>query len=191
MSTQVARRSLLGLYAEPEAAARAVGALREAGFPPQDVEILTDTPYPEGAFGESHPHHRLFVFPLIGAACGFAVGLLLTIGTQIDYPLVTGGKPILSIPPMINVMYEGTMLGAIIFTVLGIIFESRLPWFGPAPYDSRISDGFIGVLIASPPARLDQAERALRQAGAADVVREGERRRPPEQRREGRGEGRR
>jgi hypothetical protein len=178
----------LGLYAEPASAARAVGALRQAGFAQQDVDILTDTPYPEGAFGEAHTRHRLFVFPLIGAACGFAVGLLLTVGTQIDYPLVTGGRPILSIPPMINVMYEGTMLGAIIFTVLGIIFESRLPWFGQAPYDPRISEGYIGVLVASAPARLDAAEQALRQAGAADIVREAGAR-PPDAPTRGRGDG--
>jgi hypothetical protein len=141
----------------------------------RDIEVLTDTPYPEGAFGEQHVQHRLYVFPLIGAACGFAVGLLLTIGSQIDYPLITGGKPILSIPPMFNVMYEGTMLGAIIFTVLGIIFESRLPWFGGAPYDPRISSGMIGVLAAAA-GNVDVVERIFRQAGAVDVVRAGERR---------------
>lgn len=176
MSTQRTMRSVLGLYAEPEAAARAVGALRQAGFDSERIEVLSDTPYPEGAFGEGHTRHSLFVFPLIGAACGFAVGLLLTIGTQLDYPLVTGGKPILSIPPMINVMYEGTMLGAIIFTVLGILFESRLPWFGPAPYDPRISEGYIGVLVGSAPEQLDRAESALREAGPVDVIRQGEER---------------
>jgi Alternative complex III, ActD subunit len=170
---QSSRRSLLALYEAPDAAAQAVGNLREAGIELRDLEILTDTPYPEGAFGEGHTEHRLFGFPLIGAACGFAVGLLLTIGTQLDYPLVTGGKPILSIPPMFNVMYEGTMLGAIIFTVLGILFESRLPWFGGAPYDPRISAGMIGVLSAFT-GNSDTAERIHRQAGAVDVIRPGE-----------------
>jgi hypothetical protein len=163
---------MLGLYADVDSAAQAVSALRQAGVSAGDIEVLTDTPYPEGAFGERHVQHRLYVFPLIGAACGFAVGLLLTVGTQIDYPLVTGGKPILSIPPMFNVMYEGTMLGAIIFTVLGIVFESRLPWFGGAPYDPRISAGMIGVL-AAPSGNVD-VERIYRQAGAVDVIRPGE-----------------
>ena len=179
MSTRDSRRSLLGVYADAEAAANAVGALRQAGFGAGDIEILTDTPYPEGAFGEEHTRHRLYVFPLVGAACGFAVGLLLTVGTQMDYPLVTGGKPILSIPPMVNIMYEGTMLGAIIFTVLGIIFESRLPWFGGSPYDPRISDGHIGVLVAGRDDRQGAAEQALRAAGAVDVVRQGDRRPQP------------
>ena len=108
--------ALLGLYERPEDVAEALDRLRAAGFARSDVEVLSDSPYPEGAFGEEPVRHRLYVFPFVGAACGFVVGLLLTIGTQISYPLVTGGKPILSIPPMINVLYEGTMLGAIIFT---------------------------------------------------------------------------
>jgi hypothetical protein len=98
------------------------------------------------------------------------VGLLLTIGTQVSYPLVTGGKPILSIPPMINVLYEGTMLGAVLFTVFGIIFESRLPDFGAAPYDPRISEGYLGVLVSRAEGRLGAAERALRDAGAVDII---------------------
>jgi hypothetical protein len=86
------------------------------------------------------------------------------------YPLVTGGKPILSVPPMVHVLYEGTMLGAILFTVLGIIFESRLPNFSNAPYDPRISEGYIGLLVSRADGRVDAAERAMRDAGAVDIV---------------------
>src|SRR5919197_5989295 len=106
--------ALLALFRDPEKVAQALDALRAAGFAGRDLRVLSDAPYPEGAFGEEPERHRLYVFPFVGAACGLAVGLLLTIGTQVSYPLVTGGKPILSIPPMINVLYEGTLLGAII-----------------------------------------------------------------------------
>src|ERR687885_2135463 len=128
----------LGIFRQPEEVAQALDALRRAGFSGRQTSVLSDSPYPEGAFGEEPVHHRLYVFPFAGAACGLVVGLLLTIGTQISFPLVTGGKPILSIPPMINVLYEGTLLGALIFTVIGVIFESRLPELRGMPYDSRI-----------------------------------------------------
>jgi hypothetical protein len=162
--------ALLGLFRDPTGVAEALDALRAAGFAGGDLKVLSDAPYPEGAFGEEPERHRLYVFPFVGAACGLAVGLLLTIGTQISYPLVTGGKPILSIPPMINVLYEGTMLGAVLFTVFGIIFESRLPDFSAAPYDPRISEGYLGVLVTRAEGRLGAAERALRDAGAVDIV---------------------
>jgi ActD protein len=160
---------LLALFREPEAVANAMDALRAAGFAGGDLTVLSGTPYPEGAFGEEPARHRLYVFPFVGAACGLAVGILLTIATQLSYPLVTGGKPILAIPPMINVLYEGTLLGALVFTVLGVLFESRLPELGGAPYDPRISDGYLGVLVR-PSDRQPEAERVLRQAGAEDIV---------------------
>jgi hypothetical protein len=162
--------SVLGIFREPEAVAEAMDALRAAGFGGRELSVLSGTPYPEGAFGEEPVRHHLYVFPFIGAACGFLVGLLLTIGTQLSYPLVTGGKPLLSIPPMINVLYEGVLLGALIFTVAGVIFESRLPDLGGTPYDPRISEGYLGVVVRAAESRVAEAAELLRRAGAEDVV---------------------
>lgn len=160
---------LLAIFRQPEEVADALDALRRAGVPGQQTSVLSDSPYPEGAFGEEPVRHRLYVYPFAGAACGLAVGLLLTIGTQLSYPLVTGGKPILSIPPMINVMYEGTLLGAIIATVLGVLFESRLPDLRAVPYDRRLAEGYLGVLVTAAEAPA-AAEQALYDAGAIDVI---------------------
>src|SRR5919199_1018743 len=155
----------------PDGAARAIAALRSAGFAGSDLEVVTHTPYPEGTFGEDPVRHHLFVFPLVGAACGLVVGLLLTIGVQLAYPMVQGGKPVLSIPPMINVLYEGTLLGAIVLTVLGVLFESRLPDFSGDPHDPRIGEGCVGVLVSRiGDGSVDAATQALRQAGPLDIV---------------------
>jgi hypothetical protein len=162
--------AVLGLYAAPEAAADAVAGLRAAGFREVDLEVLTDSPYPEGAFGERPVHHHVYAFTVVGAVCGFIVGLLVTIAVQLAYPEVQGGKPLLSIPPMINVLYEATLLGAIVLTVVGVIFESRLPDFGGDPYDVRITEGYVGVLVKRRGAR---AEELLRRSGAVDVVPKG------------------
>jgi Protein of unknown function (DUF3341) len=159
--------TLLGLYADPRTAADAVAQLQSAGHNTADLEVLTDSPYPEGAFGEQRVQHRLYVFPIVGAVCGLVVGLLVTIATQLAYPEVQGGKPLLSIPPMINVIYEATLLGAVVVTVAGVIFESRLPDLSGDPYDPRISEGFIGVLVRRPGAN---TEATLRASGAVDVI---------------------
>ena len=121
------KRSVIGLFTDEDSVADALDKVSESGFSSAEYEILTGTPYPDGTFGDEEPKHKLYRFPIIGAMCGFIVGLLLTAGNQIAFPLITGGKPLLSIPPMLIIMYEGTMLGAILFTVFGIIFESRLP----------------------------------------------------------------
>jgi hypothetical protein len=164
------REAILGVFQDAESVAAAIDALRRAGVPGRDLKVLSDTPYPEGAFGEDREPHRLYVFPFVGALCGFSVALLLTVGTQLAYPMVTGGKPIIAIPPMVHVFYEGTMLGAIMFTIMGIIFESRLPDFGEAPYDPRISEGYLGLLVARAEGRAEAASRLLREAGAVDII---------------------
>ncbi|SVA37998.1 uncharacterized protein METZ01_LOCUS90852 [marine metagenome] len=168
----MAKKSVLGLYTEEDSAADALDNLRDAGFEEGEYELLTGTPYPEGTFGEAEPEHHLFRWPLIGAACGFTGGLIITAGTQMAYPLITGGKPILSIPPMAIIMYEGTMLGAIIFTIIGIIFESRLPRLFMGAYSEKITEGHIGVTVTTDEGRTGVAEEALKEAGAeGDIIR--------------------
>lgn len=168
----MAKQAVLGLYENAENAAEAGDALKEAGLSNEEFDFLTGTPYPEGAFGERHSRHRLYVFPLAGAICGLTAGILLTSMTQMAYPLVTGGKPILSLPPMAIISYEATLLGAILFTVIGIIFESRLPRLKLGLYDDRITDGMIGVLVECEDAQTPRVEQVLTQAGAVEVKRE-------------------
>ena len=167
----MAIRSVLGLFTDESVAADAMDSIRDAGYSSTEYEVLTGTPYPEGTFGEEEPVHKLYRWPLIGASCGFIIGLLLTAGTQLAYPLVTGGKPILGIPPMAIIIYEGTMLGAIIFTVVGVVFESRLPRLFMGAYDTRITEGYIGVTVTTEEDRVGRAEELLRQAGAEDITR--------------------
>ena len=168
----MAKRPILGLFQDPNQAADAGDGLQAAGIPDTDYDFLTDAPYPEGAFGEREEKHRLYLFPFIGALLGLTSGILLTSMTQMAYPLVTGGKPILSLPPMAVVSYEGTMLGAILFTVLGIIFESRLPRLKMGLYDTRITEGYIGVLVQAEEDQHDRLSGVLTQAGAVDIKRE-------------------
>ena len=110
--------SILGLFQQPEPAADAMDGLKEAGFELGTFDVLTGTPYPEGAFGEHVPQHRLFRFPAFGAIIGFTLSIFLTAATQLAYPMVTGGKPILSIFAMLIIMYEMTMLAGVIATVI-------------------------------------------------------------------------
>jgi len=162
--------SILGLFQQPEPAADAMDGLKEAGFELGTFDVLTGTPYPEGAFGEHVPQHRLFRFPAFGAIIGFTLSIFLTAVTQLAYPLVTGGKPILSIFAMLIIMYEMTMLAGVIATVIGIIFESRLPNLKPGVYDTRITEGWIGVVITfDDDAKVAEAESVLNKAGALEI----------------------
>ncbi|MBI2858535.1 MAG: DUF3341 domain-containing protein [Chloroflexi bacterium] len=161
---------MLGLFEDPESAAAALDSLKPI-VPEDDIEVLSGTPYPEGTFGEKAVKHRLYVFPFAGAIVGLSLAILFTVGTQASNPLITGGKPVLAIPPMAIIAFEGTMLGAILFTVIGILFESRLRPMEPSLYDLRITENLIGVLIECDDTRIDEAEAALKKAGAVETKR--------------------
>jgi hypothetical protein len=166
MSTQ----SILGLFQQPEPAADAMDGLKEAGFELGTFDVLTGTPYPEGAFGEHVPQHRLFRYPAFGAIIGFTLSIFLTSVTQLAYPMVTGGKPILSLFAMLIIMYEMTMLAGVIATVVGIVIESRLPNMKPGIYDTRITEGWIGVVVSfDDDSKVADAERVLNGAGALEI----------------------
>jgi len=73
---------------------------------------------------------------------------------------------------MAIIMYEGTMLGAIIFTIIGIIFESRLPRLFMGAYSEKITEGHIGVTVTTEEGRTGDAEEALKKAGTTeDIIR--------------------
>ena len=165
----MAQRAVLGLFQEVEETAAATGTLMENGFGGDEFDVLSSSPYPHGTFGESERHHNLYVFPIVGACVGFITGVLITAGTQLSFPLITGGKPILAIPAMLVIIYEGTMLSAMIFSVLGVLFESRLPSAGPRVYDTRISEGYLGVLVQGEEEVVRKAGNLLKEAGAIDV----------------------
>ena len=165
----MAKQAILGLFQDAESAATAGDALKDAGIPDTDYDFLTDAPYPEGALGEREEPHRLYLYPFIGALLGLSSGIMITAMTQVAYPLVTGGKPVLSLPPMAVVCYEGTMLGAILFTVIGIIFESRLPKFQLGIYDNRITQGFLGLRVNAEEEQSREVVQIMNAAGAVDV----------------------
>ena len=61
------------------------------------------------------------------------------------------------------------MLGAILFTCLGIIFESRLPKPKLGLYDNRITEGVIGVLVNTDESQHGQVEDLMNRSGAIEV----------------------
>ena len=162
-------KSTLGLFQDPDQAADAMDALHANGFRRGTFDVLTGMPYPEGAFGEHVPQHRLFRYPAFGAIIGFTTALFLTTATQAAYPLVTGGKPILALFAMLVILYEMTMLASVIATVIGIIIESRLPNVKPGAYDPRITEGWIGVVVTSDDDMADKASETLTSAGALEI----------------------
>ena len=83
---------------------------------------------------------------------------------------MTGGKPIVSIPPFVIIAFEIAVLvgAAVNLAVLAIVtFRGRRRLF--VPFDARFSADRVGVFV--PGGASAEVEDALRRAGAEEVRR--------------------
>lgn len=158
----------LGVFHEVDTAVHAIEQLRVAGM----TELETYSPLPQHDLEHAlhRPQSPVRLFTLVGALTGAAAGFALAIWTSLDWPLITGGKPIISLPAFVVIGFEMTILFGALSTVLGLIINARLgePVKNVA-YDPRFSAGSFGVLVDAPSGKGGDARRILEQAGAVEV----------------------
>jgi len=166
--------TVYGIYGDPDAAQRAVDLLAAAGadlhFGKQQIVVVSAEPFDGYDFSDEHADTHLFRLALLGGVIGGALGYWLTSFTQRAYPLPTGGMPI--VPPWTNgiIIYELTMLGAIVATIITLLMSAGLPRFKPPLSDPAIWQGKILVGVAdAPEASHVELKTRLREAGAVHV----------------------
>lgn len=161
--------AIYALCDDPDMAQRAVNSCRSAGIPEHDITVISSEPLEEYEFSHKDKASWLFHIATLGGVCGFSFGVWLTSTTQQLWPINTGGMPIVAMYPNTIVIFELTMLGAILFTVTALLITTKLPRRQPKLYDPAVSDGKILVGIENPTAALSDIERALRASGAAQI----------------------
>jgi len=165
---------IYGLYANPEAAQRAVDALRAAGshlkFDERQIVIISGEPHEGYDFADSHLTTRPYRWAVLGGCIGALSGYLLTTLSQKGYPIHTGGMPVTPLWTNGIVIYELTMLGAILTTFIVLLRGARLPSFKSTVKDPEIWLGKILVGVAEPAeAARPELEKCLLLAGATEV----------------------
>ena len=148
---------ILASYEYVDSAVNAIKKLRESGL----KKITAYMPYPEHHIEDAlgYDQSPVRVWTLAGGLCGAAGGFAFTSFTSMDWPLVTGGKPILSIPAYVIIAFEMAILFGALSTVIGLFINSRLPYVKPmVVYDPQFSAGRFGVHVTASP---DQLEKAL------------------------------
>lgn len=115
------------VFEEKEKFLHKLEELVKSGVASKNIE--TFTPYPVHEVEEvlKIKTSPLRFFTLIGALCGLIFGFLFTMGTSLDWPIMRGGKPILSIPAFIIVAFELTVLFGGVISFIGFLFLSKLP----------------------------------------------------------------
>ena len=159
---------LLASFDYVDSAVNAIGELRAAGH----KKITAYMPYPEAQIEEAlgYDQSPVRVWALAGGLLGAAGGLALTSFTSMDWPLVTGGKPILSIPAYVIITFEMMVLFGALSTVIGLFINSRLPYVKPmVVYDPEFSAGKFGIYVTVAADHLDGARGILKGQDPAEL----------------------
>ncbi len=166
-----ARSGLLASFDYLDGAVDAAKALRTSGF----REITAYSPLPEHHLEEAlgYDQSPVRVFALVGGLTGAATGFAFTTWTSMDWPLVTGGKPIVSIPAYFIIAFEMAVLFGALATVIGLFVNIRLPRLRPPViYDPEFSGGRFGIHVSAPADRIEEARRILHGNGPAELTEE-------------------
>ena len=144
-------KAVYALYGSPNAAQRAVNQLRKAGIPEREITILSSEPHEEHEFGQRDRATWMTWLAAGGGLVGLVIAYLLTSVTQQMWPIVTGGMPIVTGWTNLIVIFELTMLGAILTTVATLLITAKIPSSRkPVIYDPAISEGRILIGVANP-----------------------------------------
>lgn len=163
-------RGVLGSFAEEEQLLTAHSLCDEARLqfevfmPVADEELLRHLRFRTEKSG-------IRFWTLFGAIGGFVSAMALTVWTQRNWPLVVGGKPIVSWPPFIQPMFEWTVLFASLFCMGGFFLLSGLPNLHLHPaYRPEFGVDRFGMFIPCSPSEAGLARTILTQARAEAVL---------------------
>ena len=165
----MADTTLLALFEDIDPAADAIEILHEMGITDDNINVISGVPVTHKMLGRPHSSTNVSRLALGGAVAGFCFGAFLNYGTPYLYPVPVGGQYITPIPPGMILIFEMTMLFALLSTFLGVFLDSYFPNYRPLEYVPEISDGKIGIFFKYP---LDEQEKfvdAMNQLGAESV----------------------
>ena len=107
---------------------------------------------------------------LIGGILGCATGFLFPIYTVLDWPMITGGKPLISIPPFVVIAFELTILFAAVGGMASFLWLAEVPRMtGSAAPDERFTNDKTGISVTCRPADADAVRASLERHGAEEV----------------------
>ena len=162
--------TVLGVFAHVDTTVRALEELKAKGY--HDLTVYTPVPLHEieDVVERDRPVSRVRLFTLIGGLTGTVSGFLLTIWSSMQWNLVTGGKPIASIPPFVIIAFELTILFGGLATVIGMVVLGRLPRVRRSvTFDPRFTNDRFGVAVHCAAERSASVRDILRTAGAEEV----------------------
>lgn len=163
-------KAVYALYPDGQSAQQAVNRLRAAGLADRDITVISPQPMEDYEFGHADQATWMWWIACGGGLVGMATAFGLAWVSEMWWPLNVGGLPIWAWWPNLIIIFELTMLGAIIATVITLIVSAGLGRGSGKLYDPEVSDGKILVGVENPPdGRLDDLQHALAAPPGAQV----------------------
>lgn len=163
-------KAVYALYDDGHAAQQAVNRLRAAGLADPEITILSGRPMEEFEFGRIDKATWMWWIACGGGLVGLTVAVALSWITETWWPMNVGGLPTWAWWPNLIIMFELTMLGAIVATVTTLVVTAGFGRGRGRLYDPAVSDGKILVGVENPPAeRLDAFQSALSGVPGAEI----------------------
>lgn len=164
------KQGILASFDYLDSAVEAIEALRKAGFKRKSIQAFAPVPEHDLEHALGYGQSPVRVFALVGALTGTATGFALSIFTSMSWPLVVGGKPIVSIPAFVIIAFELTILFGALSTVIGLFINTRLPRLKPlVVYDPEFSAGRFGVYVSASSDRVGEARKILTDREPAEL----------------------
>lgn len=116
--------------------------LVRSGVDPRNIDYRAPHPVHPAEEILRVPPSRVRVFALVGGLLGAATGYAFTSFTALDWPLWTGGKPLVSIPAYTVIAFELMVLFGALSSFAGFVWTSRLPAVRTILSDDEFGDQF-------------------------------------------------
>ena len=157
-------KAVYALYPDGRSAQQAVNRLRALGLHDRDITVVSSFPIEDQEFGEMDRHTWMWWFACLGGLIGMTIGFGLAYLSETSWPINVGGLPIFAWWPNLIIIFELTMLGAILATAITLVVSALLPRRGRGfLYDPEVTDGQILVGIENPSdSTVPSLESALR-----------------------------
>ena len=115
------------VFQEKEVFLSALRDLAREGISPDRIRVETPFHVHEADEILQPKPAKVKNFALAGAASGTVTGFAFTILTSLSWPLIVGGKPIVSLPPFLIIAFALTILFGALSTFFGFLHLARLP----------------------------------------------------------------
>ncbi len=165
--------NVIGVFDVGEKAAAAIRAIRQGRLGNVSVYSPTADHDIDQALEVKASPIRTFI--LVGGLIGCFTGFAWPIYTVLEWPMITGGKPLISIPPFVVIAFELTILLGATAGMLAFLGLSGLPRVQKAVVDDpRFTNDRFGVLVTCDVAKRDAVKSVLERAGAEEVANHGD-----------------